>query len=89
MQTNHTQGPWFVTAAAGHWTIRGEGRDIAYLPHRENVVANAHLIEAAPDLLEACSKAVEYLKDCDPDDAPVGGEVVKELWAAIRKAKGE
>ena len=55
---------------------------------RETEIANAHLIAAAPDMLEAL-EAIE--KSCPTDD-----DVTKEFYAAwkklesaIRKAKGE
>lgn len=70
-------------------------------PARE---ANAHLIEAAPELLEACEASLDemiglraYLTTCDPtvlvenidSVAHKMNEVRLKVEAAIQKAKGE
>jgi hypothetical protein len=47
--------------------------------------ANAHLIEAAPDLLAACEAAADYIAGVLPDAEQ--GPVVDALRAAIAKAK--
>lgn len=48
--------------------------------------ANAHLIAAAPELLEACKAAKKYL---EPDLVEPGRTVFWNLVAAIKKAEGE
>jgi len=81
MMDNHTPGPWFVEAQNVHsggrvicrtdWNIRDQVDD-----------ANARLIAAAPELLEA----LEALMAHEPDHSDT-------LWenalAAIAKAKGQ
>lgn len=51
------------------------------------VEANARLIAAAPDLLEALKKAVEYLRPRVPGGKR-GVVLLPELEAAIAKAEG-
>jgi len=52
--------------------------------NRIEMMANANLIAAAPDLLDACKRALRELKDGEPT---VGLE--ENLAAAIAKAVGE
>jgi hypothetical protein len=52
---------------------------------REEMVANARLIAAAPELLEACRTAKRYL---EPDLVEPGRTVFWSLVAAIAKAEG-
>lgn len=97
-KAKHTPGPWkfgyesidpnwaIVTGAGGHIVanVNSEsGPDLpplvsAKLPQE----ANARLISAAPELLEACERALYCVKYRDPQ---VYGEMVK----AIAKATGE
>lgn len=98
---NHTPGPWEVlyvegdkgfnvvthSPAAKHvkavcecWPCLVEEEE-----HREELLANARLIAAAPDLLEALALCLEYIED--NDDGASG--VMEEARAAIKKARGE
>lgn len=59
----------------------------------EEQEANARLIAAAPDLLDACEKALEWVCDADLAVAPSmgvlsGEDMARMLHAAIAKAKG-
>ena len=91
--SNHTPGPWeikrhfdpgfkFISAqkhtalAQVVWRMEDEDRS----PDCE---ANAHLIAAAPDLLEALEKVFTVMND----DMPV--RLRKVCYEAIAKAKGE
>ena len=91
--SNHTPGPWEIKrhfdpgykniSAQKHtalaqvvWCMEDEDRS----PECE---ANAHLIAAAPDLLEALEKVFTVMND----DMPVG--LRKVCYEAIAKAKGE
>ena len=93
----HTQGPWRI----------GEPRDgfignvLADNPRRllaqvtvqdgEQTLANARLIAAAPDMLDALETALEMLVDSWGEEQIAAGDdqVANVLKAAIAKAKGE
>ena len=87
-KNKHTPAPWRVVRAnpsptTGEWLIAGampgylaEVRDCG----RGDVAANARLIAASPDLLEALQYAIKQV----PELANVPG-----IAAAIAKVKGE
>ena len=83
----HTLGPWkAITKGMDAKVECPDGRsfligDIIY--HEENK-ANARLIAAAPELLEALKEAYTFL---DPLD--VGEDLVTKLIVLIRKAEGD
>jgi len=103
--SKHTPGPWtahelgYEDGTWIHWSIEAHG-PIAYgsIAHggdntngSENSEANARLIAAAPDLLDACQKMSDLLgigKDYGRDLAKE-----HEAWLAckraIEKAEGE
>ena len=72
MSTQHTPGPWnFYTEPQpnGCPLVGSRGLMVAMLAHtvnqddqRETALANARLISAAPDLLEACQNFSEWLR---------------------------
>jgi hypothetical protein len=86
----HTPGPWDLVSAdvedrsAYIVLSEAENTDIAYVgcegEIREIAHANARLISAAPDLLEACKLAMTQRYDC---------EVYEKISAAIAKAEGK
>lgn len=99
---SHTPGPWtpyfgsttdtiLVSDSEEHAVVNNFGarthKGGAGYPE---VAANARLISAAPDLLEACKDAESIvsgvLKAHAPD--PIWVELAAELRAAIRKAEG-
>ena len=90
----HTPGPWTVGGDTQFmnqveiWPAIGCAYGVG-----PEVIANAHLIAAAPDLLEALEKiAVLYEKDIDADNyeqAANAYEMRCIARAAIAKAKGE
>ena len=101
----HTPGPWVVGITDDNgsevytdYTVKGKDREsiattycvVAAEGHHE---ANAHLIAAAPDRLNACEIALRRLNEQN-------GQVSEEVWNAnypadkalrdaIKKAKGE
>lgn len=102
--TQYTKGPWdyFVGKANGRGLIRIEtgqgtkpqGEHIASLVRNQQSEANARLIAAAPDLLEALIKARKFMARCNtypPHYSADTGEAVSELAieinAAIAKAR--
>lgn len=96
--SKHTPGPWRVTegrridsgrgystAIADVWA-HGEGADDA--PSTGEAEANARLLAAAPDLLEACKEAVAVANMSDEDKPTLDDIDWARLRAAIAKAEG-
>lgn len=74
-------------------TIAWVGADTIGEDNREHLSAEGHadacLVAAAPDLLEACRGAVDLSRRCDLQiDAVLGVPEVRALLAAIAKAEG-
>lgn len=101
--SKHTPGPWKDKGSLIGWfdIENFEGKEIAWIsnvPVRnlEEAEANARLIIAAPELLEACKKALveleSYLCDCTEYEAPENVDVLEKTigWVkdAIAKAEG-
>ena len=109
MTTQHTHGPWFVNGNV----IRGDARsngsvsvacilDVAYpygIRAGESAQANARLIAAAPELLEALREMTERIEDhpayeamTEEEENLTGGDTAKLSYlarvgrAAIAKA---
>lgn len=93
--SKYTLGPWKygveLSSRTGEWLIsfdagnRGRGIDIAETrPGSGQEEANARLIAAAPELLEALEEAVCALEVCGKDYRAT--EIAR---SAIAKAKGE
>ena len=90
MRAEHTPGPWFVN---GPWHIQADTKTaipviVAQItPLRsgdnEEREANARLIAAAPELLEALEEALEVLRVNGLD--PLGQDNIR---AIVAKAKG-
>ena len=65
------------------------------VPEFGEAIANAHLMAASPELLEACICALADLEGIMPEHEPSGDrkhpawETIRELQNAINKAKGE
>ena len=88
--SKHTSGPWetsnrfdiysesgyFIGCTCGNLT----------LPKSVELIdeANAKLIAAAPELLEACKEALDFLRIC-----AINNLVNRQLKEAIEKAEGE
>jgi hypothetical protein len=100
MKPKHTPGPWRV----GSWYDGRLPIVVADLADRSIIAeltgakraheANAHLIAAAPDLLEALEGAQKALRKALPflpadSESIFCGEWLDEINAAIAKAKGE
>lgn len=102
MSAKHTPGPWFVWEGdvyAGSPTVKQRGR---LEGHRAQVCtvedyeapktvarANARLIAAAPDLLEALEGIVREFDSMVILVSPVIQHLIESSRAAIAKAKGE
>lgn len=90
----HTPGPWFTfndgKRVAGPESTIGAGQGVALCSMRarsdDEAKANALLIAAAPDLLDALKAALELLEREFPKPAP-NGQIAKAR-RAIAKAEG-
>lgn len=87
----HTPGPWYAEGSdigsAENITVGVAiaGRtDDGYISHAQ-VQANANLMAAAPDLLDALKDALDVMGDWGADGDPAWAGVAK---AAIAKAEG-
>ena len=91
-QGKSTPGPWYTVGGQEIMARDGAGSILiaqSHAGHREERGANARLIAAAPDLLEACQRFVDYYT---PFPARLGnGQARKsldEMAKAVSKAKG-
>jgi len=87
----HTPGRWDVIEGEPHTIVSGEGDHIAdiWLVANGFKEANARLMAAAPDMLEALKRLLEW-SDHDPnciDNCPVCNAYVNAK-EAIAKAEG-
>jgi len=97
-KAKHTPGPWTLGADGG-LTLRREGAcdDVAHYYSNEIMqlppdltMANAKLIAAAPDLLEACEAALDEVWDGETlavKDALSLSQIRDKCRAAIAKAR--
>lgn len=85
--SGHTPGPWFARQCGKAWAIdfNEDQEQVVDYVYEE---ADAHLIAAAPDLLEACEalSSIEHI-----EQASIGPlrEALMKARAAIAKARGE
>jgi hypothetical protein len=90
----HTPGPWFYDEWTENIGFAGGWLAVVADEYREgnerlgSKVDDANLIAAAPDLLEACEKAVETIDDDAPGAGLTERGLLRLLRAAIAKAKG-
>lgn len=100
-KAGHTPGPWALgdeNDAAAEVVIgktivvfdrvcalRGEPDEGKYCISREEMLANAHLAMAAPDMLAALRAAAHEMRSFMPTTA---GETLTLVEAAIAKAEG-
>jgi hypothetical protein len=96
----HTPGPWHIAnSKSGHFCVWGDASHrqqgyseccICVISPIQNITtidkANAALIAAAPDLLEAAKQALQVFVDQGWDDDL---SAAKSLKAAIAKAEGK
>ena len=94
-KTKHTPGPWHIsTNTHAMRIISNHCVALAEVYARESVekqVANAHLIAAAPEMLEALERITEMWQESPCSSYPKGTlafiqDIIEPL---IRKAKGE
>ena len=93
-KTKHTPGPW--ETKDGQEVMAESGMRLiaqCHAGHREERGANARLIAAAPDLLEACKKAFDNIANMDaPQSLQDKGRklaALSTLGMAISRADGK
>ena len=85
----HTPGPWTVGGDTQFmnqveiWPAIGCAYGVG-----PEVIANAHLIAAAPDLLEALEAIVEALSNFDEEGLIEHAQQIIDARDAIKKARG-
>jgi hypothetical protein len=93
MSTNHTTGPWDISRSATpdyapQFEVYSEVSDdrvaIAFTSE-----ANARLIAAAPELLEALEWIVKHCDESDPENDEHRHNGYDMAFAAIRRATAE
>lgn len=87
----HTPGPWYIVESPILIDIRAKGYNhrIAQLLHiNPNCRADADLITAAPDLLEACEEMADLIDDIASGDYKPDSFSTQSVRMAIAKAKG-
>ena len=89
--SKHTPGPWRVVDSWNDYMVESQnGEEIIWQdgPHNTPTIneANARLIAAAPDLLEALENLADYIDERAGDNEC---RPLENARAAIAKAKGE
>lgn len=91
----HTPGPWELTHyVSGTWVVAPKADSVEItvccLPNETvHSTANARLIAAAPDLLEAAKAILQAWQDSPKSHQPHWSKAVNAAAHAIRKAEGE
>jgi hypothetical protein len=83
--TLHTPGPWKHDPT---WGIIKYGKSEICALHSGNL-ANAHLISAAPDLLDLLEAAVARVQLANEEGNPILSAWLPDALSTLRKAKGE
>lgn len=92
----HTPGPWRLDALHGHRVVGPKLAPVAncevpsaHPAVEDRCAANARLIAAAPELLEAAEHLLQHHRVVKLLQSDTGSERVRALRAAIVKARGE
>lgn len=87
-----TAGPWEVTESGNDIEVMQEdGKSVATIISEPEQMANAHLIAAAPELLEAAKMALSTLKRVQEEEdghLAMPWVEVQKLESSIDKAQG-
>jgi hypothetical protein len=90
VRNKYTPGPWVADAAMVLMSDGGAVRVEKYMV--DNRHANAALIAAAPDLLEAADALLDVMAREEleaPSESLDRVKAINALYTALRKAKGE
>lgn len=84
--SKRTSGPWPTRESATHVTVTNARGDAVFHDDKRipGVMADARLIAAAPELLEALEAALKLIELV----MPIDGDVTRKARAAIAKAEG-
>jgi len=95
--SKHTPGPWVIRTAATYRSQveaidpKGRADVVARIttPRKgaEASDANAHLIAAAPDMLEALEAAIAW--NDSVGHFPIASDIITAMESAIKKARGQ
>lgn len=91
-KASHTPGPWILKPYRKDFSIGISGESeyvVTVTGMSEKDKANARLIAAAPELLEACKDALESLKRLIDAEGAYRVTNISQLQSAIRKALGK
>lgn len=65
-KTKHTPGPWIAKEFAGNWNVttteKPRTHNVCKVSDLDDTEANARLIAAAPELLEALRSCLEWME---------------------------
>ena len=93
MTAKHTPGPWRVDPTDDTRILQGpNGLHVAYAANRgmgHAAPANARLIAAAPELLDALRGLYDYARCWPAEDGSRFHRLLVQADAALRKAEGE
>jgi hypothetical protein len=80
-----------ITGFTDHWIVESDDADLLVtIEGGDNQKADAYLIAAAPDLLEACeNEVIELANLAMMVDPRYTQELMSAVYAAIAKAKGK
>lgn len=90
----HTPGPWAVEIAllVAHRLPDGTAQRVCECTMGKEAEANARLIAAAPDLLDACREAAGVFHSLVSEEvwyaSSQPAELLRKLEAAVKKAEG-
>src|SRR5690625_1957633 len=99
MKSKHTPGPWTFSGQKGPVGIcikaqvwDSEGYNLSVMKSTEDpeeATANARLVAAAPDMLEALNEMVISFDILDIETDSLQREAIRNSKEAIKKAKGD
>ena len=88
---SHTPGPWMLSRGAqgDAFAVEGPTRTVAHVKLAREAEANAYLLAAAPDLLEALKLAEDYMHLwMEHNTGSTELNDLERIEAAIAKAEG-
>ena len=92
MSATHTPGPWYAIEYAGMWGIQSvneysQDNNLLDMENDDRAEANAKLIAAAPEMLEALTAAhAIFVTQGIGHEHPICGEQYRLIAKAIKKA---